>query len=220
MNAIILGGLTLKIAVLVILAYLLGSFPSGVIVGKIFYHRDIRQFGSGNIGTTNTFRVLGRPAGLLVLALDILKGTVAASLPVWFGLGLPHYAILAFGVAAILGHSFSVFIKFAGGKAVATSAGVLLAYNPSFFVIAASTFVIIMLLSSMVSVASMLGMILITLFSLFYRDPFLTALAAALTIFIFIRHRENIKRIRQGTENLVPFGWYYHHQHKPKPPKQ
>ncbi|WP_444979784.1 glycerol-3-phosphate 1-O-acyltransferase PlsY [Lapidilactobacillus luobeiensis] len=204
----------MKIAVLIILAYLLGAFPSGVVVGKLFYHQDIRQFGSGNIGTTNTFRVLGRPAGLIVLALDILKGTAAASLPVWFHLGLPHYMILAFGVAAILGHSFSIFIKFAGGKAVATSAGVLLAYNPSFFVIAASTFVIIMLVSSMVSVASMLGMILITIFSVFYHDVFLTTLAVVLTIFIFIRHRENIKRIRKGEENLVPFGWYYHYRQK------
>ncbi|WP_125766468.1 glycerol-3-phosphate 1-O-acyltransferase PlsY [Lapidilactobacillus wuchangensis] len=210
------GGIILKFAVLIILAYLLGSFPSGVVVGQIFFKKDIRQFGSGNIGTTNTFRVLGRTAGVSVLALDILKGTVAASLPVWFHLGLPHYFILLFGLAAILGHSFSIFIKFSGGKAVATSAGVLLAYNPQFFVIAVSTFVLIMLISSMVSMASMLGMILITIFSFYYHDIFLTLTAVLLTIFIFYRHRANIKRIRQGTENLVPFGWYYHQQKKKK----
>lgn len=214
------GGQLLKIAILLILAYLLGSFPSGFIVGRLFYHCDIREYGSGNIGTTNTFRVLGRPAGVVVLCLDILKGTAAASLPVWFHLGGPHYFMLVFGLAAILGHAFSIFLKFTGGKAVATSAGVLLAYNPIFFVIACSIFLLILLISSMVSIASTLGMVLITIFSLVYRDPFLTATAIILTIFIVYRHRDNLRRIRHEQENLVPFGWYYWYHQKKQPPKK
>ncbi|MFD1466262.1 glycerol-3-phosphate 1-O-acyltransferase PlsY [Lapidilactobacillus mulanensis] len=202
----------MKFAILLILAYILGSFPSGVVIGRLFYHRDIRQYGSGNIGTTNTFRVLGKPAGVVVLLLDILKGALAAALPIWGQLTPPHYLVLVFGLAAILGHSFSIFIKFKGGKAVATSAGILLTYNPGFFVIAVAIFLAILYISSMVSVASMLGLVLITISSLYYQDIFLTCVAFGLTLFIFYRHRENIKRIRNHNENLVPFGWYYHHK--------
>lgn len=209
-----IGGINLKFAVLLILAYIIGSFPSGVVIGKLFYHKDIRQYGSGNIGTTNTYRVLGRVAGTVVLLCDILKGSLAAALPIWFNFTPPHYLVLVFGLAAILGHSFSIFLKFKGGKAVATSAGILLTYNPHFFIIAVAIFVTILCLSSMVSVASMLGMVLITLTSFYYHDWFLTLVAFALTIFIFYRHRENIKRIRAHNENLVPFGWYYHHKKK------
>lgn len=207
-----IGGINLKFAILLILAYIIGSFPSGVLIGKLFYHKDIRQYGSGNIGTTNTFRVLGRKAGIVVLFCDILKGSLAAALPIWFKLTPPHYLVLVFGLAAIVGHSFSIFLKFKGGKAVATSAGILLTYNPHFFVIAVVIFLTVLCISSMVSMASMVGMVLITLTSLYYQDWFLTLVALGLTIFIFYRHRENINRIRQHDENLVPFGWYYHHQ--------
>ncbi len=122
----------LKIASLFILAYLIGSFPTGVLVGKIFFHKDIRKYGSGNIGTTNAFRVLGPVAGIIVFLIDFFKGTLATLLPVLFNLG-SHYLCLVFGLAAILGHAFSIFLKFKGGKAVATSAGFLLGYNVHFF---------------------------------------------------------------------------------------
>lgn len=204
----------MKFTILLILAYLFGSFPSGVVIGQLFYHKDIRDYGSGNIGTTNTFRVLGKTAGVIVLILDILKGALAAALPIWGQLTPPHYLVLVFGLAAILGHSFSIFIKFKGGKAVATSAGILLTYNPGFFAIAVTIFLLILITSSMVSVASMLGMIIITIWSLYYHDLFLSCVALGLTFFIFYRHRENIKRIRQHTENLVPFGWYYNRRHQ------
>lgn len=203
----------MKEVLLLIVAYLLGSLQSGVWIGQLFYKKDIRDFGSGNTGTTNTFRVLGKKAGIIVLFMDILKGTLATSLPLIFHLGLNP---LWFGVAAILGHTFPIFGHFKGGKAVATSAGMLLAYSPPFFIYSASIFVILLFLTSMVSLSSMLSAIIITISTvviplvfpsiLAYQDWLLTTLAVAISIFIIYRHRDNIKRIKDGTESRVPFG--------------
>lgn len=203
----------MKIVLFFILAYLLGSLQSGVWIGQIFYKKDIREFGSGNTGTTNTFRVLGKNAGIVVLFMDILKGTLATALPILFNLSINP---LWFGVAAIIGHTFPIFGKFKGGKAVATSAGMLLAYSPLFFVYSACIFVIFLFLTSTVSLSSIISAILITISTLFLpkifpqilpqQDWLLTTLAIAITLFIIIRHRENIKRIMNGTESRVPFG--------------
>lgn len=204
----------MKIVILLAVAYLLGSIPSGVWIGKLFYGKDIRQFGSGNSGTTNTFRVLGKPAGIVVLLMDILKGTLATLLPTLFH--LDNVNPLWFGVFAILGHTFPVFAGFKGGKAVATSAGMLLAYSPLFFLYSVVLFLVCLFISSMVSLSSMIAAVLVTLSTIIlpYVWPailpthnwLLTLIAASVTIFIFIRHRENIKRIKAGTENRVPFG--------------
>lgn len=192
-----------------ILSYLIGSLVPGFWVGKIFYHKDIRDEGSGNIGTTNSFRVLGIRAGITVLALDMLKGTAAGLLPLLF-----HSSInpMLVGIGAILGHTFSIWIGFKGGKAVATSAGLLLAYNPIFFIIIISIFVILLSISSMVSLSSMISFSCAVLISLYYHDWILTIVATILTIFVFYRHRTNISRIRNGTESTIPFGWYYNHK--------
>ncbi|MGO3521568.1 MAG: glycerol-3-phosphate 1-O-acyltransferase PlsY [Leuconostoc mesenteroides] len=192
-----------------ILSYLIGSLVPGFWVGKIFYHKDIRDEGSGNIGTTNSFRVLGIRAGITVLALDMLKGTAAGLLPLLF-----HSSInpMLVGIGAILGHTFSIWIGFKGGKAVATSAGVLLAYNPIFFIIIISIFVILLSISSMVSLSSMISFSCAVLISLYYHDWILTIVATILTIFVFYRHRTNVSRIRDGTESTIPFGWYYNHK--------
>lgn len=207
-------GFFMEIFILLIIAYLLGSIPSGVWIGKIFFKKDIRQFGSGNTGTTNTFRVLGKKAGITVLMMDILKGTLATTLPILFSLS--HINPLVFGVAAVLGHTFPIFANFKGGKAVATSAGMLLGYNPVFFVYSALIFIILLYITSMVSLTSMVSAVLITLstlvlpftvpFILAKIDGLLTSIALALTLFIFIRHRENIKRIKNGAESRIPFG--------------
>lgn len=193
-----------QIIMLLVTAYLLGSIPSGVWIGKIFFHVDIRRHGSGNIGTTNTYRVLGPIAGTIVMALDISKGAVATLLPTFFHITM--ISPLVFGLMAILGHTFSVFDKFKGGKAVATSAGMLLAYKPAFFFLAAGIWILVILLTSMVSLASMIGFTLTTIAIFFTHDVFLSILAAVLTVFIFYRHRANISRIKNGTESMVPFG--------------
>lgn len=192
-----------------ICAYLLGSLLPGFWIGLIFYHKDIRDEGSGNIGTTNSFRVLGPVAGTSTLILDLLKGTAAGLLPLAF-----HSTInpMLVGIAAIIGHTFSIWLKFKGGKAVATSAGVLLAYNPQFFIMVATVFIVMLLLTSMVSMSSMVGFSFALVTSFFYHDIILTLVAAVLTCFVFYRHRTNIQRIKSGTESTVPFGWYYHYQ--------
>ncbi|SDQ10158.1 glycerol-3-phosphate acyltransferase PlsY [Carnobacterium viridans] len=196
----------IKITLMFIIAYLLGSIPSGVWVGKKIYGKDIRQFGSGNSGTTNTFRVLGKTAGTVVLLADVLKGTLAACLPLLFQVPINPMVI---GLGAILGHTYPLFAQFKGGKAVATSAGVLLAYNPPFFIYSVCLFLVLLFLTRMVSLSSMISLPLITLSSLFIGDWILTTIAFILTLFIIYRHRENIKRIRNGTESKVPFGLGY-----------
>lgn len=189
-----------------VLSYVLGSIPSGVWIGKKFYNTDIREYGSGNTGTTNTFRVLGVKAGTAVLAADVLKGTLGASLPYFFHSDLNPMVV---GLAAILGHTYPLFAQFKGGKAVATSAGVLLAYNPPFFLYCIVLFGILLYFTRMVSLSSMTALILITFSTLFIHDWVLTIIAAVLTVFITYRHRENIARIKNGTESKVPFGFRY-----------
>lgn len=199
--------------ILFVIAYLLGSIPSGVWIGKLFFHKDIRKFGSGNTGTTNTFRVLGAKAGTVVFIMDVLKGTLATCLPMIFDSSINP---LWFGLVAIIGHTFPVFAGFKGGKAVATSAGMLLGYSPVFFVYSAIIFFIILYLTSTVSLTSMISAVLITISTVILpmicpailpkQSWLLTGIAVFLTIFIFIRHRENIKRIMNGTESKIPFG--------------
>lgn len=203
----------IKFISLFILAYLIGSFPIGVLVGNLFYHKDIRKYGSGNIGTTNTFRVLGPVAGWLVFFVDFFKGTIATLLPVWFQLG-PHYLCIFFGLAAILGHAFSIFLKFKGGKAVATSAGFILGYNLSFFAICAAIFFPTLFITSMVSLSSLISVVLILIVTFFFHDWFLTGMFAFLVILLFWRHRANINRLEHHRENMIPFGLYYWYQQK------
>lgn len=194
-------------------AYLLGSIPSGVWIGRIFFHKDIRKYGSGNTGTTNTFRVLGKKAGIAVFVIDLLKGTLATCLPYIFGSSINP---LWFGLTAILGHTFPIFASFKGGKAVATSGGLLLGYNPAFFFFSLALYLIILYITSTVSLTSMLSAIIITLSTLILpyvapailptHDWLLTLIALGLTIFICLRHRENVGRIKSGTESTIGFG--------------
>lgn len=204
----------MKLILLLILAYLLGSIPSGVWIGKLFFKKDIRQHGSGNTGTTNTFRVLGKTAGIVVLLMDILKGTLATCLPMIFHLS--GINPLWFGVCALLGHTFPIFAGFKGGKAVATSAGMLLGFNPVFFVYSCIIFIVSLFCTSMVSLSSMISAVLITLSTIVlpYVAPvilakpnwLLTIIAFLVSSFIFYRHKDNIKRIRNHTESRIPFG--------------
>lgn len=187
---------------IVVLAYLLGSIPFALIVGKIGYGIDIREHGSGNLGGTNTFRVLGKKAGLIVTSADILKGTLAASLPLIFGLGDVLHPLLI-GIAAVIGHTYPIFAKFKGGKAVATSAGVLLAYNPLLFIILIFSFFVSLFISKYVSLSSMLAGIIGIIYSLFTGDVPLIIVISLLTSFVIYRHRANISRIINRTEPKI-----------------
>ncbi len=187
---------------IVVLAYLLGSIPFALIVGKLGYGIDIREHGSGNLGGTNTFRVLGKKAGLIVTSADILKGTLAASLPLIFGQGDVLHPLLI-GIAAVIGHTYPIFAKFKGGKAVATSAGVLLAYNPLLFIILIFSFFVSLFISKYVSLSSMLAGIIGIIYSLFTGDVPLIIVISLLTSFVIYRHRANISRIINGTEPKI-----------------
>ncbi|WP_191987383.1 glycerol-3-phosphate 1-O-acyltransferase PlsY [Companilactobacillus jidongensis] len=202
----------MKLLICAILAYLVGSFPTAYIVGKIFFHKNIFNYGSGNVGTTNAYRVFGPYAGTGVLIVDILKGTLGALMPVFFG--LDHYLILFIGIFAVIGHVFSIFLKFRGGKAVATSAGILLAYNPLLFVICFIFLATIVYVTSMVSVASLTTVLFFAIVSFFLHDWVLTTAAVIVTIIVYVRHIPNIKRLIKGKENLVPIGLAYKRQQK------
>lgn len=192
------------IILFIILAYLLGSIPSALIVGKISKKIDIREHGSGNMGATNAFRVLGTKAGIIVTLADILKGTVATLLPL---LALIYIDVdvsrLFVGLFAVLGHTYPIFARFKGGKAAATSAGVILGVSPLMFGIVLLLFIIVLYLSKYVSLASMLTGIIASGIAFFISDRFLFFVILALTIFVCIRHKDNIKRIINKTEPKI-----------------
>ncbi|MBA3926502.1 glycerol-3-phosphate 1-O-acyltransferase PlsY [Listeria rustica] len=191
------------IILLCLIAYILGSIPSGLWIGKIFYKKDIRDFGSGNLGATNSFRVLGVKPGIVVTLMDILKGTAATLLPFFFQLDVNHHFWLLTGIFAIIGHSFPVFAKFKGGKAVATSAGVILAYAPWLFLAALVIFILSLKISKYVSLSSMIAAASALVISLFFQDWILVGIIAAIAAFIIYRHIPNIKRIKKGEEPKI-----------------
>lgn len=208
--------------VLLILAYLLGSIPSGLWIGQIFFKINLREHGSGNTGTTNTFRILGKKAGMATFVIDFFKGTIATLLPLIFH--VQGVSPLVFGLLAVIGHTFPVFAGFKGGKAVATSAGVIFGFAPLFCLYLAIVFFGTLYLGSMISLSSVtaalaavLGVILFPLigFLLPSYDLLFVVIILALASLIIIRHKDNINRIRNKTENLVPWGLNLTHQ-KPK----
>lgn len=205
--------------VLLILAYLLGSIPSGLWIGQIFFKINLREHGSGNTGTTNTFRILGKKAGMVTFVIDFFKGTIATLLPLIFH--VQGVSPLVFGLLAVIGHTFPVFAGFKGGKAVATSAGVIFGFAPLFCLYLAVVFFGTLYLGSMISLSSVtaalaavLGVILFPLigFLLPSYDLLFVAIILALAGLIIIRHKDNINRIRNKTENLVPWGLNLTHQ--------
>jgi len=185
-----------------IIAYLLGSIPSALIVGKVGYKINIREHGSGNLGATNAFRVLGVKAGAIVTLTDILKGTAATLIPLIPLFDTEVYP-LVIGLFAVLGHTYPLFAKFKGGKAVATSAGIILGVSPLLFIVMIVTFMLTLYLSKYVSLSSMITGIVSFIVSLFLKDIGIMIVIAALTVFVFYRHTENIKRIKNKTEPKI-----------------
>ena len=183
------------------MAYLLGSIPSGLWIGRKFFQIDIRQYGSGNLGATNSFRILGKKAGTIVLLIDLLKGSISVLLLKQMDLhGISPLIIALF---AVIGHTYPLFANFKGGKAVATFAGVILAYQPVLFLIGLGIFILTLAISKMVSFTSMLTISIGVLLSLYFQDMVLTTIALLADIFIIYRHRTNIQRILNGTEPKV-----------------
>lgn len=208
--------------ILLIVAYLLGSIPSGLWIGQAFFKINIREHGSGNTGTTNTFRILGPKAGTIVFVVDFLKGTLATLLPVIFQ--TQGISPIVFGLVAVLGHTFPIFANFKGGKAVATSAGMLMGFAPAFCLYLIAVFALCLYLTSMVSMSSVvaagagiLGAMLFPAipFLLDGYDWLFTVIIVFLGSFVIVRHKENIRRILKKEENLVPFGLNMTKQNRP-----
>lgn len=189
-----------------LVAYLLGSIPSGLWVGQYFFQKDIRQFGSGNLGSTNAFRVLGKKAGSIVLFCDVFKGFLAMilAMTLFKQESLSPLWIASF---AVIGHTFPLFASFKGGKAVATFAGMILAYQPLLLLYGLILFLALLAITRMVSLTAMVTITAGVFLSLLFNDWALTAFALAIDIFIIYRHRSNIQRILNGTENKVPMPW-------------
>lgn len=183
------------------MAYLLGSIPSGLWIGRKFFQIDIRQHGSGNLGATNSFRILGKKAGTIVLLMDLLKGSISVLL--LQHMDLQGISPLIIALFAVIGHTYPLFANFKGGKAVATFAGVILAYKPGLLIPCLFLFVIILGISKMVSFSSMVTISIGVLASLYFQDMVLTTIALIVDVFIIYRHRTNIQRILNGTEPKV-----------------
>lgn len=192
-----------------LIGYLLGGVQSAILIGR-FKGIDIRAHGSGNAGTTNTIRVLGKKLGALVLIIDILKAVLAIGLSKWiFGATHPNEMILIAlysGIGAILGHSYPLFFGFKGGKGIATTAGTLIGIDFKLFLVAACVFLICFVITKIVSMSSLLMTAsLPILISIMYAGAGRIGiealiLAFAITGFTFYRHKANIKRLMNGTE--------------------
>tara|TARA_B110000008_G_scaffold230382_1_gene233166 strand:+ start:1582 stop:2235 length:654 start_codon:yes stop_codon:yes gene_type:complete len=206
--------ITAEIILLVLLAYLTGAFPSAVWVGKTFYKIDVREYGSGNAGATNTFRVLGKGAGIPVLFMDILKGCLAVNYTLLISNSselspeLFFENQLAFGIAAVIGHLFPVYTGFRGGKGIATMMGLLIGLNPLAALFSFLVFVVVLLVSKYVSLGSIVASMAFPVFVMFVLNSdnsSLNLFAIFVPILSLITHQKNIERLIRGEEAKVIF---------------
>ena len=185
-----------------VIAYLIGSIPSGLILGKLLWHTDLREHGSHNIGATNAWRTLGKIPGIIVFAADSIKGQAGVLLGLSL-VGTPLAAVVG-GLMAIVGHSFSFFLRFRGGKGVATSLGVLTMLMGNVTLIVFLLWLAIVCATRYVSLGSVVAGFLVPILAVLFAYPLeyivFTVIAAILVI---VRHRENIKRLMNGTENKI-----------------
>ncbi len=208
--------------IIILISYLLGSIPTSIILSKVFGGIDIREHGSRNAGGTNVVRVLGWKIGIFVMIIDVLKGTVATA---WVSqmqlinsntvsIFDPFMLSVICGIAAIIGHVWTIFAKFRGGKGVATGMGMMIALSPTDILVGIIIFIIIVSITKYVSVGSMFGVASIVL-SIFIRKNIFNAeiqgfeillwSTSLISLFIIFTHRANIKRLLSGTENKFSF---------------
>jgi len=171
-------------------AYLIGSIPTALIVGKLFFKIDIREHGSNNPGATNTIRVLGKRAGLIVLIVDIGKGALAAALPLLFHFDMEP---LTLGLIAVVGHCFPIFAHFRGGKAIATTAGTLLVVNPWMLLIAYVTFFGVIFITKYVFLGSISVGVALLIYSFFQPGMGYELIFFLFIVFLLFLHRSNIR---------------------------
>lgn len=191
--------MTVLVFIKLIIAYVVGSIPTGLIIGKTFYNKDLREYGSKNIGSTNAYRVLGIKGALFVFIGDALKGAIGVSMfkpsPLFMVLG---------GILAMVGHNWSLFLKFKGGKGVATGLGLLLVLVPKISIIVIAIWILIVAFTKYVSLGSIIAASSVPILMYFFGEPLpflIFGLVAAL--FVIIRHKANIKRLLAGEELKV-----------------
>lgn len=197
---------------LILLAYLIGSVPTAVWISKYFFKIDIRDYGSGNAGATNTFRVLGSKWGTFVMLVDVLKGIIATSLYIL----LPYYLtdewdrtnfMIGLGLAAVMGHIFPIWAGFRGGKGVATLLGMAVAIQPLVALCCVGVFLIVLYLTRFVSLSSILAGVSFMVFILFIfneKETLYRIFAVLVALMVILTHQKNIGRILKGTESKIP----------------
>jgi glycerol-3-phosphate acyltransferase PlsY len=197
---------------LIIIAYLLGSIPTALIISRKYFGIDIRDYGSGNMGATNTFRVLGSKYGTLVMVFDILKGMAAVALYNF----LPHYLsneldrtnfMIGLGLAAVVGHIFPIFANFKGGKGVATLFGMILAVQPVVAISCVGVFLLVLYLTRYVSLSSILAALMLPVSVLWIwneHEVMYRIFALLVAFMVIITHQKNIGRILRGVESRIP----------------
>ncbi|GAB3322962.1 glycerol-3-phosphate 1-O-acyltransferase PlsY [Larkinella ripae] len=195
-----------------LLAYLLGSIPTAVWYGEGFFGLDIRKYGSGNAGATNTFRVLGKRAGTIVMLIDVLKGytaTILSSLLWYFDVIGTHEILtfkLVFGLVAVIGHCFPIWADFKGGKGVASLLGMVLAIHPEVAAVCIAIFLVVVIASQYVSLGSMMAALAFPVLLLLQafgqkEHPLLIVFGVVVFLFVVLTHQKNITRLLNGEEN-------------------
>ena len=196
----------------VLFAYLIGSIPTAYWVGKHYHGIDIREYGSKNAGATNTFRVLGKKSGWLVLTVDVLKGVVAATLPYWFQsqfVGFKDELLilqLSTSFSAVVGHVFPIFAGFRGGKGVATSLGIVIGLNPFAAAICLGVFIFVFIFSKYVSLGAITASLVFPFVSFFILkndNQIMIIFTIVLSFLVIVAHRKNISRLIKGEENKM-----------------
>ncbi|CAN5225502.1 glycerol-3-phosphate 1-O-acyltransferase PlsY [soil metagenome] len=202
----------MKETLIIILAYLIGSVPTALIISKKYFGIDIREYGSGNMGATNTFRVLGQRFGIIVMVADMLKGIIAVGL-FYF---LPYYLsneldrtnlMIGLGLAGVLGHIFPIWAQFKGGKGVATLFGMILAIQPVVAISCVVVFLSVLFLTRYISLSSIIAGIALPVCVLWIyneKEVFYRVFAVAVSLLIVLTHQKNISRILKGNESRVP----------------
>jgi acyl phosphate:glycerol-3-phosphate acyltransferase len=204
----------MKEVLFIVFAYLIGSIPTALWVSKYFFGIDIREYGSGNSGATNTFRVLGPKWGAFVMVADVLKGAAATSLYIL----IPYYLhneynwertnfMLGLGLAAVLGHIFPIWADFRGGKGVATLFGMVLAIQPLVALCCVAVFLLVLYLTRFVSLSSILASIAFAVLILFIfneKEPLYRGFAITVALLVILTHQKNISRLLRGNESKVP----------------
>ena len=202
----------MKEILLIVLSYLIGSIPTSVWISRYLYGIDIREYGSGNAGATNSYRILGPRTGTFVMVVDILKGVLATSLYLF----IPYYMhdelertnfMIGLGLAAVVGHIFPIWADFRGGKGVATLFGMVLAIQPLVGVYCVAVFLCVLFLTRFISLSSILASIAFAVFILFIfneKETLYRGFAIAVALMVMLTHQKNIGRLLRGSESKVP----------------